>query len=234
MISVVIPAFNEEKTIGKCIESLIYQTTNEKYEVIVVDNASTDKTYQIASKYKKRLDLKLIKEPKKGRGAARFAGFRKATGAIILSLDGDSIAPKNWIEKLIKPLADPKIVAVTGTGRVENSTIRINKTFNVLQPVSMFGYRLLFRHFWLTGFNFAIQADIYKKAGGFNPEVGSYEDTDLTFRVAKLGKIKFINLPVTVDGRRMKNGIIKGSIPYVTGFIKFNALHKPPYLSDIR
>jgi len=234
MLSVVIPAFNEEKTIGKCIESLITQTTNQPYEVIVVDNGSTDNTSEIVKKYKDKLDLKLIKEPHKGRGQARFAGFRAAKGDIILSIDGDSIAPRNWIQELTKPFSDPKIIAVTGTGRIDDCSPRINRTFNILQPFSMFTYRLFFRHYWLTGFNFAIRADIYKKAGEFNPKIQGYEDTELAFRVSKLGKIKFISLPVTVDGRRVKHGIIRGFTPYITGYIKYFALHKTPHLSDIR
>lgn len=234
MVSVVIPAYNEEKIIGKCIESLIHQTTSEPYEVIVVDNGSTDRTWEIAKKYKNKLNLVLIKESRKGRGQARFAGFSAAKGEIIMSLDGDSVAPADWIEKMIYPFKNPKIAAVSGTGKIRDCTPRINRTFNAFQPLSMFAYRLLFRHFWLTGFNFAIRADIYKKAGEFNPEVGSYEDTELSFRVAKHGKIKFISLPVIVDGRRVKNGFVKGMAPYATGYIKYYALKKPPYLSDVR
>ena len=234
MVSVVIPAYNEEKAIGKCLDSLIGQKTLNDYEVIVVDNGSTDKTSEVIKKYKNKLNLVLIKELRKGRGQARFTGFAAAKGDIILSLDGDSIASRDWIEKMVAPFKDPKIAAVTGTGRIEDCSPRINRTFNAFQPLSMFAYRLLFRHFWLTGFNFAIRANIYKQAGEFKPNVGSYEDTELAFRVAKHGKIKFIPFPVTVDGRRVKNGFIKGVVPYATGYIKYFAFKKSPYLSDIR
>ncbi len=111
---------------------------------------------------------------------------------------------------------------------------RINKSFNILQPAIMIGYRLLFRHFWLTGFNSAVRTEIYKKAGEYDPKINSNEDTDLAFRVAKLGKIKFIFLPVTVSGRRFNKGILRGLAPYLTGYIKFFALKKPADLSDIR
>lgn len=234
MISVVIPAYNEEKFIGKCIESLIHQQTKQSYEVIVVDNASTDKTYDIACKYKKRLDLKVLKEPTKGRGRARFTGCRAVKGDIILSLDGDSMAPVDWIEKMTKPLKDPNIVAVTGTGQIDDCSPRINATFNTLQPICMIAYRLLFRHFWLTGFNFAIRTDTYKKAGEFDPKINCNEDTELAFRVKKYGKIKFIRYPVTVSGRRVSKGVLRGFAPYLTGFVKYYALKKPADLTDIR
>lgn len=234
MVSIVIPAYNEEENIGRCLESLISQSTSQDYEVIVVDNASTDKTSDISKKYKDKLNLKIIKEPRKGRGQARFTGCQAAEGDIIISLDGDSIAPVDWIEKMTAPFKDQKIVAVTGTGRIDDCTPRINKSFNILQPAIMIGYRLLFRHFWLTGFNSAVRKDIYKLAGEYNPRLNSNEDTDLAFRVARLGKIKFIILPVTVSGRRFKNGFIKGMFSYLPGFIKQFALKKPADLSDIR
>ncbi|HUQ85799.1 MAG TPA: glycosyltransferase family A protein [Candidatus Limnocylindrales bacterium] len=234
MISVVIPAYNEEEHIGKCIESLIHQRISQDYEVIVVDNSSTDRTFEIASKYKNRLNLKVLKEPKKGRGQARFTGCRAAKGEIIMSLDGDSMAPVDWIEKLIKPLSNPKIVAVTGTGKITDCSRRINITFNIAQPLSMVAYSMIFRHYWLTGFNFAIRSEIYKKAGEFDPKINSNEDTDLAFRVAKFGKIKFIRYPVIVSGRRVKKGFVKGVMPYITGYIKHHALKLPPYLSDPR
>jgi glycosyltransferase involved in cell wall biosynthesis len=234
MVSVVIPAFNEEKHIGRCIESLIHQTTQEKYEVIVVDNNSTDNTFNVASSYKNKLNLHVIKESKKGRGTARFTGFRAAKGDIIFSLDGDSYAPSDWIEKMIRPFSDPKIVAVSGTGRIEDCTPRINRTFNIVQPICMKGYRLIFGHYWLTGFNFAIRAKSYKEAGEFNQHITSNEDVDLSFRVRKIGKIKFLKLPVTVSGRRVKNGVVRGLFSYVPSFLTYYVLKKPPELSDVR
>lgn len=234
MVSVVIPAFNEEEHIGRCIESLIAQKTTHDYEVIVVDNASTDRTFDVATQYKGRLDLKILKESKKGRGQARFTGCRAAKGDIILNLDGDSMAPPNWIDTMTAPLADPNIVAVTGTGKIDDCTRRINVTFNTFQPLSMIVYRMLFKHYWLTGFNFAIKTDIYKKAGEFNPKITSNEDTELAFRVAKHGKIKFLKYPVTVSGRRVSKGFVKGMIPYITGYVKYFAMKKPADLSDIR
>ncbi len=234
MVSVVIPAFNEEKNIGKCIESLIAQQTTHDYEVVIVDNASTDRTFDVATKYKGRLNLRVLKEPLKGRGQARFTGCRAAKGDIILSLDGDSTAPPNWIETMTAPLADPNIVAVTGTGKIEDCTRRINVTFNTFQPISMVVYRMLFKHYWLTGYNFAIKTAIYKQAGEFNPKTKSNEDTELAFRVAKHGKIKFLKYPVTVSGRRVSKGFVKGMMPYLTGYVKHFAMKNPTDLSDIR
>lgn len=235
MISVVIPAYNEEGTIEECIKALLTQKTSQDYEVIIVDNSSTDRTSKILKKFKNDRKIVLLNEPKKGRGQARFAGFRKARGDIILSTDADSIVPPTWIDRMLIPFEDPKVVAVTGTGRIEDCSERINKTFNLAQPFSMVLYRLVFRHYWLSGFNFAIRSETYKKAGGFNPEINSNEDLDLSFRVTRCGKIEFLKgSTVTVSGRRVRRSFIKGVVPYFTSYVKYFALKKPPTLTDVR
>ena len=84
MISVVVPAYNEEKQIEKCLDSLVNQSTTQKFEVIIIDNNSNDKTAEIAKKYEKILNLKIFMQKIKGRGAARQKGFYQANGEIIL------------------------------------------------------------------------------------------------------------------------------------------------------
>lgn len=235
MISVVIPAYNEEKNIGRTLDSLVAQTTTQDYEVIVVDNASTDKTPEIVNKYKDKLNLKLVEEPNKGRGQARFTGFRVAQGDIILSTDSDTVVPPDWIDKIASYFNDPNIAAVTGTCIINDCSWRINKSFNIFQPTAMVAYRLVFQHYWLSGFNFAIRADVYKKAGEFNPHINMQEDTDLAIRVKNHGKIKFVrDIPVIFSGRRFQKGLIRGATPYVTSYINYFFLKKSPYLSDIR
>lgn len=93
MISVVIPAFNEEAYIKQCLTSLVNQQTTEAYEVIVVDNNSTDSTIQIVQKFNQLLNLKIIHEKVKGRGSARKRAFYETSGKIILSTDADAIVP---------------------------------------------------------------------------------------------------------------------------------------------
>ena len=66
-VTIVIPAFNEEKYLASCLDSLVNQKTNLKYEVIVVDNNSTDRTAKIASSFKNRMNIRVIFEKKQGR-----------------------------------------------------------------------------------------------------------------------------------------------------------------------
>lgn len=111
-----------------------------------------------------------------------------------------------------------------------------NNIINVFQPVITVVYRLLFNHYWLAGFNFAIYKQIYEKSGGFNTKLNAIEDVELAFKVSKIGKIKFIpDLPVTFSGRRFQKGLIKGLIPYLTAFLRHYFQKKEDItLSDVR
>lgn len=236
MISVVIPAYNEEKYIGKCLNFLVKQKTKQKFEVIVVNNNSTDSTGREIKKYLGNLNLKIVFEKNKGRGTARKAGFKKAKGDLIFSTDADTIVPENWLDKMATYFKDKKVIAVTGTCKINDCSKATNALFNFCQPKTMVLYRIIFKHYWLSGFNFAIRKSAYIKSGGFNSKVNALEDIELGFRVKKLGKIVFVNnLPVLFSGRRFRSGIIKGSLSYIKNFINYFLLKKQNMvLKDVR
>lgn len=110
-ISVVIPAYNEQQYIAQCLSSLAAQTT-APYEVIVVDNNSTDKTAEIVSR--QFPNVRLIQEPNQGMAYARNAGYNAARGTIIARCDADCRPPANWIAQLEGLFTNPQTHAVTG------------------------------------------------------------------------------------------------------------------------
>jgi len=234
-ISVVIPAYNEEKYLPACLASLKQQTFKD-FEVIVVDNNSTDKTVSEAALFQKRLNLRIILERKKGRGLARNTGFKSAQGEVIFSTDADTILPANWIEVMSYHLQDKKTIAVSGPCRINDCSWLKNTIFNLLQPTVMILYRLVFGHFWLTGSNFAIKKSVYVRSGGFNPQLNALEDIELGFKICRIGKIKFISsLPVQSSGRRFKQGYIKNLLAYPGVFFWFLLSQKQKAgLSDAR
>jgi glycosyltransferase involved in cell wall biosynthesis len=220
-VSVVIPAYNEAENIGALLASLAGQTFAEPFEVIVADNNSTDQTVQVAETFADRLRLRVIIEHTKGRGAARAAGFAAAGGSIVLSTDADSAVPSNWTRRLVAALRQPGVVAVTGPGRITDCTPAINRRFNRLQPWLMRAYRLVFGHYWLTGFNFGITRAAYDQAGGFAAGAADLEDIDLGFRVHRVGRIVMVaDVPVTTSGRRFRRGLLAGLWPYTWIFIR--------------
>lgn len=236
LFSVVIPAYNEEKLLPLCLESLAQQKTVRKFEVIVVNNNSTDTTEKVAKKFDSRLSLKVILEKKKGRGAARHAGFKHARGKIILSTDADTILPPNWIESTAQAFENQTIVATTNPSMIQDCSWTQNTFFNFLMPLGMRVYRRIFGHYWLSGFGSAIRKEIYQKSGGFDGELNAMEDIELSFRVMKLGTIQciFHSRPI-FSGRRFKKGLIRGVAEYAKPFFAYLFLkRKSLYLDDVR
>lgn len=236
MISVVIPAYNEEKYLGATLESLARQQTQRQFEVIVVNNASTDVTAQVALGFTDRLRLRLIDEPNKGRGAARATGFAAAASDILLSTDADAVVPPDWVEKLCAALTESGGVAVSGTCYINDLSWLENKIFNVVQPAAMVAHRLVFGNYWLTGSNFALYKQVYLAAGGFKTDLNSQEDAELGERVGAAGRIVFVgHVPVLVSGRRFQRGLLPGLWDYVRSLLERRVLRKKEIiLSDAR
>ena len=109
-ISVIIPAFNEEKYLPYCLKALKNQIL-KPYEIIVIDNNSTDNTYQIAKKF----NVKVIREKRKGTTFARNTGFNKAQSKIIARIDADTRPPEDWLLNILNHFKkNPKTEAITG------------------------------------------------------------------------------------------------------------------------
>jgi len=219
-LTAVIPAHNEEAHLAACLAALARQQTTHELKVIVVDNASTDRTAAVANSFAGKLDLNVLSEPTPSRGRARAAGFATATTDIILSTDADTVVPPDWAAKLVAALtAVPGAVAVTGTCRITDCAPRTNRAFNWFQPNMMRLYRLIFGHYWLTGSNFAIYRNAYLKAGGFNPAAAQQEDIEFGFRLKRVGRIVFApGICVTTTGNRFKHGLLRGLWHYVHDF----------------
>jgi len=111
LVSVIIPAYNEESTIESCLKSLLNQTIEkDTYELIVVDDGSTDSTPEIIKRY----PVKLFRQENSGPATARNLGAKNSSGEIILFTDADCIADPNWIEEMISPFIDEEVIAVKG------------------------------------------------------------------------------------------------------------------------
>ena len=111
MISVIIPTYNEEKNIERCLKAFEKQTiTREAFEIIVVDGQSSDRTTTIAKNFADRV----IQQVSKGVGGARNDGVQIAKGDIIVTTDADCIPYAEWLQVIQKQFKDEKVVAVTG------------------------------------------------------------------------------------------------------------------------
>jgi glycosyltransferase involved in cell wall biosynthesis len=109
-ISIVIPVYNEAESLGLCLAAISAQTV-VPYEVIVVDNNSSDETRQVAAQFS---FVSLIEEPRQGVVYARQTGFDAASGTIIARIDADTVLPPEWIDQVQAIMRNTSVTAVSG------------------------------------------------------------------------------------------------------------------------
>ena len=203
-LSVVVPAYNEELCLGRCLEAMSRQTCPaERFEVIVVDNGSTDATAEIARHYGARV----LAEPRKGVARARQTGFEAARAKIIASTDADGMVCPTWVAGILSHFrADPDLGGVYGPvywpdGRLlERMLLRYPATW-VLWSSNRVGRTL----WW--GSNFAVRREVFHAAGGFPTDWRSCEDTDLSLRISRIARIRYDPaMVVRASPRRAREG----------------------------
>lgn len=232
-ISVIIPAYNEEKYIGLCLQSLVWQNTKRKFEVILVDNNSTDSTRNIALSFADKLNIRIVTEKQQGRGVARWRGFEEATGDFLFSSDADTIFPKEWIEQFMKYFKNKKIVAVTSLCNIDDPSRRNKAIFKFVHQLTNEAHRILLGYYCLYGFSYAIRREIYIKAGKIDKTLNALDDIDLGSRVKKFGKIQLVrDMPVLTSNRRYKNGLVRGLLSFVKPDIQVMLLKKNKFVMD--
>lgn len=219
-ISVVIPAYNEEKRIGHCLKSVMSQTT-PPFEVIVVDNNSSDETAKIA----REEGAIVVTEKHQGVTFARNTGFNLARGEIIARTDADTLVPSNWLETISNYFEkDKSIDAISGPAVFG---------FNVFSPIVkilVFDInRRIFGHYGLYGPNFAIRKSAWERV---KDEIcldddKVHEDTDLSIHIGKEGKIAFVkNLKVKTSARRVRHNPQSQFLDYLVKWADMIAYHK--------
>ncbi len=181
-ISVVIPALNEEALLLRCIKSLKNQNyPREKFEIILVDSGSTDKTVQIARKNGVRV---FIKKSLETIGASRDFGAKQAKGEIIAFTDSDSFVAADWLLKIDQFMETPNLMFIGGQALPDSKSIKNSIVFGFYHFFHIFNYFLGKPIVW--GFNMAIKKSAYKKVGGINTKLKSCEDWDLSLRIKNM------------------------------------------------
>ena len=183
--SVIIPAYNAERTLSSCLEALVDQSLpKQDYDVIVVDDGSTDSTSEIT----KRFNVKYIFQTNQGPAAARNKGAREAVGDIILFTDADCIANHNWIREMAGAFRDTDVVGVKGaykTGQKELASrfaqAEFEDRYDLLKKSTSIDM--------IDTYSAAFRRDVFLKMGGFDESfpVANNEDTDLSYRLAADG-----------------------------------------------
>jgi glycosyltransferase involved in cell wall biosynthesis len=201
-VSIVMPAYNEETTIVPTLASLCNNITSRSVEIIVVNNNSKDNTEALV----KACGVNCILETTQGITPARNAGLAQARGKYILNADADTIYPKDWIEEMVKPLADDKRNAAITYGRFSfipvGSTGRFTYFFyEYLSDFTRF-YNTLFKTEAVNvyGFNSGFRREQGLQVDGFNHPPGTNEDGYLALKLTKkgFGKIYQVTNPKAI------------------------------------
>ena len=188
-VSVVIPAYNEEKHIAEALKHFLAQEEKAD-EIIVVDNNSTDKTIEIAKKY----GAHVVEEKNQGMIPARNRGFNAARYEIIARTDADTHVPKDWIKRIKENFTKNKnLVGLSGTTHFYDFPIHNKLQHSQWQNKAIFAFiKSQIKHATLYGPNMAIRKNAWEK---IREEIcledsAVHEDTDLAIHLGQHGDIK--------------------------------------------
>lgn len=186
MVSVIIPAFNAEKTITSCLASLINQDYKGETEIIVIDDGSTDSTPDIVSKYE---GVKLIRQKNAGPASARNAGASAAKGDIILFTDSDCVPAPDWITEMLTPFHENRDVAGV-KGIYKTHQRELTARFVQLEYEDKYDYMLKERYIdFIDTYSAGFKKSVFLEMKGYDTDfpVACAEDVELSYRLSNKG-----------------------------------------------
>jgi cellulose synthase/poly-beta-1,6-N-acetylglucosamine synthase-like glycosyltransferase len=189
--SVVVPAYNAGATIQSCVEALVRQSlTREQFEVLVVDDGSTDATAGIAGGF----PVTVVSQQNRGPAAARNHGARLARGGIVLFTDADCVPADDWIAQMVAPFADARVAAVKGAYKTSQRSlvarfaqVEFEERFEMLKTTDSIDM--------VDTYSAAFRKDVFERMRGFDESfpVANNEDTDLSYKLAAAGQRMVFN-----------------------------------------
>jgi len=203
-LSIIIPAHNEEDSIKDTIENIKKLEYPKSKEIIVVDDGSTDKTFEIAKEFK---DIKILRKRRGGKASALNFGIKHANGEIVACIDSDSYPEKNALLKTV-PFFEKNVAAVTTSVFVKNAKCVLER-LQEIEYVMVSWSRKLFEYlnaiYVTPGPMSLYRKDILQKVGGFD-EKNLTEDIEIAWRLIMNNyKIKmaldtkvYTNVPKTI------------------------------------
>jgi mycofactocin system glycosyltransferase len=188
-VSVIIPVYNRPRDIAACLDSLLkLDYPKEKLEIIVVDDASTDKTRDVISRY----PVKMITNPKNRQAPhCRNLGAARARGDILAFIDSDCLADRTWLRELVPAFKDLKIAAVGGIVESYHHTRALDRYEQVRSSLKMglWPKRSASNNpfFYVPSCNLLVRREGFLETGGFNESLVVGEDVDLCWRIRRQG-----------------------------------------------
>lgn len=183
-VSVIINAYNEEEDIGDCLDSLADQTYDD-FELVVVDDGSTDGTMEVVEEYSDKFDMKTHRTEHVGLKKARKEGVRRADGEYLITIDADEVLREDFLENILKGFEDDDVGAVGGVLRSEGEG-RVTEAYGALNE--MF-YKLRGGDEevdWIQGGCSAYRREALEEVGGLAREKVS-ADKDVSWKLKDAG-----------------------------------------------
>jgi glycosyltransferase involved in cell wall biosynthesis len=184
-VSVIIPTWNGAAKIQRCLGALRNQDFGRPFEIVVVNDGSTDNTPEVLARYD---EIRVLTQANAGPAAARNRGSRAASGDIIVFTDDDCEPMLNWLTEMIRPFADPAVVGAKGVYRTRQSSI----IARFVQLEYEDRYRLLARRptiDFIDTYSAAFRRDRFLEMGGYDTSfpVACAEDVELSYRMSARG-----------------------------------------------
>lgn len=189
MISIVVPALNEERLLADCLESLRDQAYQGEYEVIVADNASTDNTVNIARRY----GVKVVPCPqRKSVFYARQVGANAASGEIIVQADADTVYPRGWLKRIADQFAaHPEVVAVAGRFVYRDPTVWAKAEYWFRNMINRLTLALSGKPLLVSGATFAFRRSAFLAVSGYEGLAYSADQYGIATRLSQTGKVLY-------------------------------------------
>lgn len=190
-VSVIIPCYNEEKNIVKCLDA-IYSSDypKKKLEIIVVDDGSRDNTCNILKEYSKTKPIIIIKGSHEGKSASLNRGVKRASNKIIFAVDADALLEKTTMRKMVQPFRDSEVGATNGSCIVRNKNSLLGMFQNIEYHYNNLirrSFSMLFRNgIWFFGAFACYRKKILEKIGYFKKD-SLTEDTDIALEIYSAG-----------------------------------------------
>jgi len=238
-LSFVVPAYNEEAYLPACLESILEQTRSldpALTEIIVVNNASTDGTREVALRYP---GVAVVDEMRKGLTFARQAGFAASTGELIANVDSDSRLTPGWVAMVLEAFeGESKLAALSGPVVYYDLAARQRASVRAFYLLA-FGTYALNRYVlrvgsMVQGGNFVTSRWALEAIGGFDTAITFYgEDTDIARRLNVVGEVRFtFGLKMFSSARRLKKeGMLTMAGRYAINYF-WTTFFKRPFTNE--
>ena len=231
-ISVIVCAHNEEAYITACLASLLAQTRPPD-EVVVINNASSDRTGPLASAFSQ---IRVVDESRKGLVIARERGRHESTGDLLVYVDADCRAPLTWLERIERCFdANPDVIAVSGNYRFYDwdwmGRALLRAYDLTLGPATHVLVKYVLRiGVVFYGGNFAVRRGALDRIGGFDTTIEFHgEDTNLGRRLSRIGNVNLRYDCYLFTSARRYNAMGKAAVfrLYVRNFVSELLHHRP-------